>query len=65
MIPCKSYVDITYLPYFEKEAAIKKFTEESRNATYDFVECLAYSTNEYVVMLGILSFSKNYALVLI
>lgn len=52
IIPCKSHVALTYVPYTAKSDALRRFEEESKQETFDFVECLAYSTNEYVVMLG-------------
>lgn len=61
IIQCKQYVDLTYLPFHNKEEALAKFSEESTTASYEFVECLAYSTNEYVVMLGNLTDNKEVA----
>jgi len=59
MIRARNYVDLTYLPYHNKADAIEEFAHQSKEAKYDFVECLAYSRDEYVVMLGNLTDSKN------
>jgi delta24-sterol reductase len=45
-------VDLHYIPYTNKENAVKRFSKESYEATYDFVECIAYSPTDYVVMVG-------------
>eukprot|EP01038_Epipyxis_sp_PR26KG_P010467 gene10467-14061_t len=61
IIRCKPYVDLTYIPYHNKAAAIDRFIKESREANFDFVECLAYSPEEYVVMLGRQTDNRNAA----
>jgi delta24-sterol reductase len=52
IIRCRPFVHLTYLPFQDRETAFEKFEKESREANYDFVECLAYSSSEYVLMLG-------------
>ena len=59
MIRARNYVDLTYLPYHNKAEAIEEFAYQSKEAKYDFVECLAYSEQEYVVMLGNLTDTKH------
>ncbi len=52
IVPSKKYVRLQYLPFKSKQEAVDLFAAESRSAEHDFVECLAYSPSEYVVMLG-------------
>ncbi|CAM9704093.1 unnamed protein product [Chrysoparadoxa australica] len=59
MVPCQPYVALEYVPFRNKKDAIQLFTEESRKGEpgsstppSDFVECLAFGPDEYVVMLG-------------
>ena len=52
IVRCKPYVLMKYLPYKNKEDAMKKLDQESRAGTHDFVECLVYSQAEYVIMLA-------------
>lgn len=59
MIRARNYVDLTYLPYHNKADALAEFAHQSKEARYDFVECLAYSREEYVVMLGNFTDSRN------
>lgn len=59
MIRARNYVDLTYLPYHNKTDALAEFAHQSREAKYDFVECLAFSREEYVVMLGNFTDSRN------
>ena len=59
IIRAKRYVDLIYLPYHTKQEAVAEFAKQSREAKFDFVECLAYSKEEYVVMLGNLTDSKT------
>lgn len=61
IIPCKPYVDLTYIPFTEKKPAIDRFEKESRDKNFDFVECLAYSDQEYVLMLGNMSENNGVA----
>lgn len=61
IVPCKPFVDVTYIPYHDKEAAMQRFIKESNDGTSEFVECLAYSTNEYVVMLGTMTSNTSAA----
>jgi delta24-sterol reductase len=64
IIPCKPYVDLVYIPFngaTGKKDAIKRFKEESISARFDFVECLAYSPTEYVLMLGNMTAITNLA----
>jgi hypothetical protein len=56
IIPSKQFVQMTYFPFSNKECAIAKFASESRSKECDFVECLAFSPSEYVVMTGMLIF---------
>jgi delta24-sterol reductase len=55
IVKVKPYIDLTYIPYTNKADALKRFTDESIAKTFDFVETLAYSPSEYVVMLGNMS----------
>lgn len=52
IIPSSPYVRVEYLPFEKKELAMESFIANSRKTDYDFVECLAYSQDHYVVMLG-------------
>jgi delta24-sterol reductase len=47
------------MPYHNKAEAVAEFARHSREQKFDFVECLAYSPQEYVVMVGNLTDSKN------
>ena len=51
---CKPLVKLTYYPYTEKEAALAHFAQlsEAADAAPDFVETLAFSATNYVVMKG-------------
>jgi delta24-sterol reductase len=62
IIPCQPYVDLQYLPFQGpngKKDAMARFKEESLAKRHDFVECLAYSPSEYVVMLGNMTSVSN------
>jgi delta24-sterol reductase len=59
MVRAKPYVELAYLPYHTKSEAVREFARHSREAKYDFVECLAYSKDKYVVMVGTLVETKN------
>lgn len=62
IVPCKPYVDLTYIPFTNKEEAVNRFIEETRKENpYDFVECLAYSESDYVLMLGNMTENKHAA----
>ena len=58
IIPCLPYVDLLYVPFSNKNDALQRFEKESREQKYDFVECLAYNPNEFILMLGNLSDGK-------
>eukprot|EP01027_Heterolobosea_sp_BB2_P023778 GEZU01035778.1.p1 GENE.GEZU01035778.1~~GEZU01035778.1.p1 ORF type:complete len:544 (+),score=207.34 GEZU01035778.1:103-1632(+) len=55
IIPARKYVHLTYIPLYTKKDIIEQFEIASRNTQLDFVECLAYSTNEAVLMCGTLT----------
>ena len=51
IIPCKPYVRVDYIPFKDKAASVASFADySSRCDTVDFVEALAYSKTEMVVM---------------
>jgi len=59
IIRARPYVELTYLPFHSKREAIQSFATHSTERKYDFVECLAFSKEEYVVMVGNLTDSRN------
>lgn len=55
-------MDLLYLPFNGpdgRKQALERFQEESVKARFDFVECLAYSSSEFVLMLGQLTSESN------
>lgn len=50
IIPCRSYVKMTYIPCHTQESVVDTFERESRDMTNDFVEAIVYSKEEGVVM---------------
>jgi len=50
IIPCKSYVKMTYIPCHTQEECVDVFERESRDLTNDFVEAIVYTKEEGVVM---------------
>ena len=53
ILPAKPYVRLHYEPVFNLDEMIKKFQDHSENvAENDFVECLAYSKDQAVLMTG-------------
>ncbi len=52
IVPCKKYVKLNYVPVTERKAAMDLFEKESRNEKNDFVEALAFSPSNFVVMIG-------------
>jgi delta24-sterol reductase len=62
LVPCKPYVHLRYEPFSNKEAALARFESMSRmegGGGYDFVEALAFSPNDFVVMLGRMATEKD------
>jgi delta24-sterol reductase len=52
IIPAKQYVHLQYRPVFSKSELLKVFEQESREINNDFVECLMYTDDQGVVMVG-------------
>jgi delta24-sterol reductase len=52
IVPAKKYVKLHYTPVQERKAALELFDRESRNEENDFVESLAYSPDNFVIMTG-------------
>lgn len=55
IIPAKKYVKVTYQPIYDEETLCQKIQEESNKEENDFVEGLAYSLNESVLMTSLLT----------
>ncbi|ERL94765.1 delta(24)-sterol reductase [Dendroctonus ponderosae] len=53
MVPAKKYVKITYLPVIGEENIAKQFTAVSTDKNNEFVEAIAYSEYEAVIMTGV------------
>ena len=52
-MPAKKYVRINYQPIIDLDDMVVKFQESAANIEEnDFVECLAYSKGESVLMTG-------------
>ncbi|KAJ8950390.1 hypothetical protein NQ314_007929 [Rhamnusium bicolor] len=60
MIPAKKYVKLTYNPVRGLETIAKKFEEASKNTENEFVEALAYSEDQAVIMTGIQTDAPEY-----
>jgi len=52
IIPAKRYVRLEYYPLKTSEEITRVFTAQARNQANEFVEALAYSDHEAVVMAG-------------
>lgn len=52
IVPAKKYVKIDYHPFHDQNQMLEYFAKESNAKKADFVECLAYSDSESVVMIG-------------
>lgn len=55
IIPAKKYVKLHYEPVRGLEKICEKFIQESKKKENDFVEGLAYSSDEAVIMTGVLT----------
>ena len=56
IIRSKPFVHLAYLPFKgDRTGCQKAFEEESRLGRFDFVECLAFSATDFVLMLGNMS----------
>ena len=53
IVPVKPFVKLTYTPCYDKDTAVAFFQECSHDEANDFVEGLAYSQDEYVIMTGV------------
>lgn len=53
LVPAKKYVKLTYWPVSGEENIAKKFIAVSSNRSNEFVEGIAYSENEAVIMTGL------------
>lgn len=59
IVRARPYVELAYLPFHSQADACREFARHSREAKYDFVECLAYSRDKHVLMLGTLVDTKR------
>lgn len=55
IVPAQPFVHLTYIPCYSLDAMVDTFTVASRSDQFDFVECLHYSKNRGVVMVGSLA----------
>lgn len=55
LIPAKPFIHLEYHPFYTLKETAEAFEKESRNKSNEFVECLMFSKNEGVVMVGKMS----------
>lgn len=55
LIPAKKYVKLTYNPVIGSDKIVSQFTAVSKDLSNEFVEALAFSEDEAVIMTGVMS----------
>lgn len=55
LIPAKKYVKLTYNPVIGSDKIVSQFTAVSKDLNNEFVEALAFSEDEAVIMTGVMS----------
>jgi delta24-sterol reductase len=52
IVRCKNFVKVDYYPVQTRKEGLALFEKEGRNTKNDFVEALAFSENDFVIMVG-------------
>lgn len=55
LVPAKKYVKLTYNPVIGSDNIVSQFTAASKDLRNEFVEALAFSEDEAVIMTGVMS----------
>lgn len=55
LVPAKKYVKLTYNPVIGSDNIVSQFTAASKDLRNEFVEALAFSDDEAVIMTGVMS----------
>lgn len=55
LVPAKKYVKLTYNPVIGSDNIVSQFTAASKDLRNEFVEALAFTDDEAVIMTGVMS----------